>query len=55
MFAIFDWAGNRLYRWGQFNTFEDAWDFILGDMTDILNLTDDDYQEYFVEKLKETQ
>jgi len=51
MFAIFDWAGNRLSRWGVFVSFDDAWDFILGDMTDILELTEEDYQEYEVREL----
>lgn len=47
-FAIFDWAGNELTKHGTFKTFEDAWDYILGDMTDKLKLTEDDYQEYEV-------
>jgi hypothetical protein len=50
-FAIFDWAGNRLTRWGEFPSFEEAWDYIFGDMTDILKLKEEDYQEYFVEEL----
>lgn len=51
-FAIFDWAGNRLTRWGEFSSFEEAWDHILGDMTDALKLTEEDYQEYYVEEVK---
>lgn len=47
-FAIYDWAGNELTRWGKFGSFEDAWDFILGEMTDKLKLTEEDYQEYQV-------
>lgn len=50
-YVIFDWAGNRLSKWGSFESFEHAWDFILGDMTDALGLTDEDYQEYHVEAL----
>lgn len=45
---IFDWAGNELTRWGAFETFEDAWDFIFGEMTDLLSLTEDCYQEFDV-------
>lgn len=48
MFAIFDWAGNRLTKWGEFPDFETAWDFILGEMTDELGLNEEDYQEYNV-------
>lgn len=48
MYAIFDWTGNELTRWGTFPDFETAWDFILGEMTDVLNLKEDDYQEYEV-------
>jgi len=47
-FKIFDWAGNELYKHGTFETFEDAWDYILGEMTDKLNLKEEDYQEYQV-------
>lgn len=50
-FRIFDCAGNDLTQWhGTFKTFDDAWDYILGEMTDKLSLTEEDYQEYFVEK-----
>lgn len=50
MFKIFDWAGNAIKPDLKFRTFEDAWDYILGDLTDELKLTEDDYQEYYVEK-----
>lgn len=50
-FAIFDWAGNRLTRWGEFPSFEEAWDFIHGEMSDALGLTDDDYPDYYVEEI----
>lgn len=48
-FAIFDWAGNRLFVHGEFPDFDTAWEYILGDMTDKLCLTEEDYQEYYVE------
>ena len=48
-YAIYDWAGNRLSLHGEFKTFDDAWEYILGDMTDKFCLCDDDYQEYYVE------
>jgi len=47
-FEIQDWAGNRLTAHGTFKTFEDAWDYILGDMSDKLKLTEEDYGEYYV-------
>lgn len=43
---IQDWAGNCIGS-ETFRSFEDAWDYILGDLTDRLSLQDDDYQEYF--------
>lgn len=49
IYKIYDWAGNDLTAWhGTFHTFEDAWDYIMGEMTDKLNLTESDYQEYQV-------
>ena len=51
-YAIFDWTGNRLSKWGVFDSFEDGWEFILGDMTDKLSLTEEDYQEYYVEQVE---
>lgn len=52
MYKITDWAGNDLEQWqGAFNTFQDAWSYILGEMTDNLKLTEEDYQEYFVNKI----
>lgn len=47
-FIIQDWAGNVLDSHGSFETFEDAWDYILGEMTDALGLTEEDYGEYYV-------
>lgn len=43
---IQDWAGNRITR-ESFESFEDAWDYILGDLTDRLGLVEEDYQEFF--------
>lgn len=47
-FKIFDWTGKSLLPHLIFETFEDAWDFILGDLTDKLGLQEEDYQEYYV-------
>lgn len=52
-FAIFDWAGNHLYTHGTFPTFEDAWDYIKGDMADKLGLSEEDYNEFDVRVLDE--
>jgi hypothetical protein len=51
-FIILDWAGNRIDAHLKFKTFEDAWDYILGDLTDRLGLTEEDYQEYQVDELR---
>jgi hypothetical protein len=47
-FYIYDWAMNPIRQQLSFNTFDDAWDYIQGELTDELNLTDEDYQEYQV-------
>lgn len=47
-FVIFDWAGNHLSAHGSFRSFEEGWDYILGEMTDRLSLTEEDYGEYYV-------
>lgn len=47
-YKIYDWAANRLGS-KTFATYEDAWDYIYGELTDKLGLTDEDYQEYYVE------
>ncbi len=47
---IYDWAGNAIDPHQSFKSFEDAWDYILGPLTDRLGLTEEDYQEYFAEK-----
>lgn len=47
-YKIYDWAGNRIGN-KTFKTFDAAWDYILGEMTDILGLTEEDYQEYYVD------
>lgn len=49
-YIIADWTGNILLNGQDFPTFEDAWDYILGELTDKLGLTEEDYQEYFVEE-----
>ena len=49
-FIIQDWAGNVLENGMTFASFEDAWDHILGDMTDRLGLTEDDYSKYYAEE-----
>ena len=48
MFIITDWTSREICNGMTFETFEDAWDYILGDLTDRLSLTEDDYQEYYV-------
>ncbi len=48
---IQDWAGNRIKPQLVFNTFDDAWDFILGELTDEFNLQEEDYQEFYVEEV----
>jgi hypothetical protein len=35
-YAIYDWTGVELIAYGYFESFDDAWDFILGDLTDRL-------------------
>lgn len=47
-YVIVDWAYNRIKPLRVFETFQDAWDYILGDMTDELKLTEENYQEYLV-------
>lgn len=55
-FIIQDWAGNEIGLknsngitvFEEFETFEDAWNYILGELTDRLGLTEEDYQEYYV-------
>lgn len=51
MYIIKDWAGNVINIGGKtFETFEDAWDYIQGELTDQLGLTEEDYQDYEVER-----
>ena len=47
-YAIYDWTGVELIAYGYFESFDDAWDYILGDLTDRLGLTEEDYGEYQV-------
>jgi hypothetical protein len=49
MFRIYDWTGRDL-QLPELDSFEDAWDYIRGDLTDKLGLTEEDYQEYFVDR-----
>lgn len=48
MFEIRDWANNLMFDSQAFNTFEDAWEFIYSQG----HLTEDDYQDIFVERVK---
>lgn len=50
MYAVYDWAGN-LIECGPFKTFDDGWDFIVGELTDRLGLTEEDYEDYQVLKV----
>ncbi len=47
-YTIQDWAGNLIEPDKSFKTFDDAWDFIRKELTNRLNLQDEDYQEYVV-------
>ena len=47
-YIIEDWAGNRIMPSKDFVSFEEGWDYILGELTNRLALTDEDYQEYYV-------
>lgn len=54
IYIIEDWAGNDLTKFhGEFPSFEDAWEYIMGEMTDKLKLNEEDYQEYYVVNKKE--
>jgi hypothetical protein len=49
LWHIEDWAGNKINVNGKkFATFEDGWEYIYRDLTTLLDLTEDDYQEYYV-------
>lgn len=50
-YRIFDWAGNAIRPEMIFSTVEDAWDYIHGELTDELGLTEEDYGEYEVRAL----
>jgi hypothetical protein len=62
-YIIQDWAGNTIQHNGVFNrgaygrelgvpmefdSFEAGWDYILGELADKWNLTEEDFQEYYV-------
>ena len=49
MYVIQDWTGKDVCYPLTFKTFEDGWGYIWGELTDRLNLKEDDYQEYYVE------
>ncbi len=40
---IKDWAGNKLYKEREFDTFDDAWDLIRADHPD-----EEEHQEFYV-------
>lgn len=45
LYAIYDWAGNKLGVHGRFDSFESAWEYIIGEM----GLEDEeDIEEYEV-------
>ena len=48
MYAIYDWAGNRLSKHGTFKTFEDGWDYILEHWED-----EEDHGELYVLRTEE--
>ena len=43
IFIITDWAGNRIFPNKEFETFEDAWDFIYEEFPD-----EDDLSDFYV-------
>lgn len=52
-FIITDWAGNLLFKDKDFETFEEAWDFIYENVDnskydETENEDDNEYQEYYV-------
>lgn len=54
-FIIQDWAGNLIEPSKSWATFDDAWGFIHGELADRLGLTEDDFQEYYVEEKRATR
>lgn len=48
VYVIQDWAGNELLHGKTFASFEEGWEFIYSELTDKLDLQEDDYQEYYV-------
>jgi hypothetical protein len=56
-YIIKDWAGNHLFIDKKFESFDDGWEFIYENIDNSLydktnNDNDDNYQEYYVIKLK---
>ena len=46
-FVIEDWAGNELYKHGEFDTFEDGWDYL------VEHFSEEEHQDlYVIEKKK---
>lgn len=45
-YAIFDWTGNRMTAFGEFEDFEDAWGYLYEKYPD-----DNDLQEFHVKPL----
>lgn len=52
-YIIKDWVGNIIQPEKQFISFEEGWEYIFGELTGRLRLTDEDYQEYNVVPTKE--
>ena len=51
-FAIYDWAGNRLFKDELFDTFEDGWTFIYMNVSEEYE-GDGAYDDLYVEPLKD--
>jgi hypothetical protein len=45
MYTVYDWAGNEITTYIDFETFEDAWDWITDTFPD-----EEDWQEFYVEE-----
>lgn len=54
-YIILDWAGNRIAPNLDFATFEDGWDHTFSSLSGELELSDEDYQEYYVVLKGETK
>ena len=47
-YQIFDQSGNLVIPQLDFPSWEDAWEYIEGELTEELELTDEDYRKYDV-------